>query len=142
MRERPDENCGDEIELKLQAKEPHLPKSIRAYIRRLKQEGKWDKAIELRNEIIRQRRTRVEIATSELNKTLVEIIREDDPLEEASDQVKAVWLLHTVGVLGTDTRIEETLSIVSSLPPELQQGLEEKLPSIRDEVKKFMPLAS
>jgi hypothetical protein len=141
MKERRNENCEDKFEAKLQAKEERLPKSIRTYIRRLKEDGKWEEAVRFRETITKQRRTRQEFAAEELHKTIAEVICEDDPLKEATGEVKIVWLLNAVGILGTESRKEEILGILDSQPEQLQPLLEQQLPGIRDRVKTFLPLA-
>lgn len=141
MVERLSQDCSDELDLKLQAKEDRLPKSIRSYIRRLKEEGKWEEAIKYRESINRQRRTRQEAAVEELHQTIKDVICEDDPLKEATGEVKIVWLLSATGVIGKEGRKEEILNILDAQPKKLQPMLEQALPQIRDDMKPFLPLA-
>lgn len=130
-----------QLEKKLQTKEVRLAPSIRKYIRRLKQSGKWDEAIKLGQIKREQKRTTFEYATEELDKSITEIICTDDPVEEAAKQIKTVWLLNATGELSQKEREDEMERIFSGIPAEVQTSLEERMPAIRDAVKRFMPLA-
>lgn len=139
--ERPTSGCLKELDKKLQAKEPRLPKSIRICITRLKKSGRWDEAIKLGQFTRDQKRTRLDYAGEELEKTLVEVICEDDPLKEASQEVKAIWLLGAVGALNVDERKAEMIDVINSVPQNIKPALEERLPAIRHEVEPFLPVA-
>ncbi len=141
MVERPSQNCSDELDLKLQAKEERLPKSIRTYIRRLKEEGRWEEAVRFREFVIKQKKTRQEIAVDELHKTIKEVICEQDPVKEASGEIKIIWLLNATGEIDQQGRREEIINIFDSQPQSLQAVLEKVLPKIRDEMQAFLPLA-
>lgn len=138
---KPQVDCtGPQLDKKLRAKKERLSPGIRKYIRRLKESGRWDEAIKLGQIRRDEKRNRIEVAAEELEKTITEVICEEDLLKEASGQIKVIWLLNAVGVLSTDERREEMISFLNSVPQEIQTPLEEKLPAIRDGVKQFMPL--
>jgi len=142
---QPTSDCSSQLESKLRAKEPRLPRRIAAYIRRLKQEEKFDEAIKYRKRIISQkiaRNERGQSATEELHKTIAEVICTDDPVKEAAGEIKITWLFNAVGEIETtQQRNVEILAILSSTPSEFQPQVEELMPGIRDEVAKFMPVA-
>ena len=132
--------CAAEIDAKLQAKQDRLPKSIQIKIRRMKETGTWDSGIKFREEFLKQKHhTRVEVASEELNKTLAEVICTDDPLIQATGEVKIVWLLSAVDNLSTDERKAEILEILNSKPEPIQGELERQLPVIRNWAKQYLP---
>ena len=140
---QPTVDCSSQLESKLRAKEPRLPRRIAAYIRRLKQEEKFDEAIKYRERIISQKKVRSErdhSATEELHKTIAEVICTDDPVAEAAGEIKITWLFYAVEEIETtNQRNVEILEILSSTPSEFQPRVEQLMPGIRDEVAKFMP---
>jgi len=139
---KPQIDCtGSQLDKKLRAKEERLSNGIRKYIRRLKESGRWDEAIKLGQIKREEKRNRRDFAAEELEKTLTEVICQDDPLEEASGQIKVMWLLSAVGIMTVDERKKEMISFLNSVPQEIQAPLEKKLLVIRDGVKQFMPLA-
>lgn len=137
------QSCSSDVfDRKLKAKEPRLPKSTRAYIRKLKESGKWDEAVKYRQRIVQERRNRQDLATEELHKTIAEVICEENPVQEAAKEIKITWLLNAVGVIETTReRNQEILEILDSQKPEFQPQVEALMPGIRDEVTRFMPLA-
>lgn len=137
------QSCPEDIfDRKLQVKESKLPKSTRAYIRKLKESGKWDEAVKFRQRVVQERRNRTEIATEELHKTIAEVICQDDPVKEAAGEIKITWLLNAVGEIETtQDRNKEILEILDATPSEFQPRVEQLMPSIRDEVTKYMPVA-
>jgi hypothetical protein len=140
---QPTSDCSSQLEVKLRAKEPRLPRRIAAYIRRLKQEERFDEAIKYRERIISQKKVRSErdhSATEELHKTIAEVICTDDPVAEAAGEIKITWLFYAVEEIETtNQRNVEILEILSSTPSEFQPRVEQLMPGIRDEVAKFMP---
>ena len=140
---QPTSDCSSQLESKLRAKEPRLPRRIAAYIRKLKQEEKFDEAIKYRSRIISQKKARNErgqSAAEELHKTIAEVICTDDPVMEAAGEIKITWLFNAVGEIETtQQRNVEILEILSSTPSEFQPRVEQLMPGIRDEVAKFMP---
>ena len=140
---QPTSDCSSQLEVKLRAKEPHLPRRIAAYIRRLKQEERFDEAIKYRKRIISQKiakNERDQSATDELHKTIAEVICTDDPVAEAAGEIKITWLFYAVEeIVTTNQRNEEILAILSSTPSEFQPRVEQLMPGIRDEVARFMP---
>jgi len=124
------------IEDCLQKKEERLPKGIRAYIRRLKETGDWDKAVGFREDSLRKRALdRQGRAKRELNKTIVNLLQSDDPIEQGKDEVKAVWLMYAAGILQSDQKVSDILEILDSKAENLKRELEENLPAIRDEIR-------
>lgn len=139
--EIPQTGCAENFDKRLQAKEPRLAKNTRKFIQRLKQAGKLEDAAIVREKALRQKVDRRALAAEELNKTITDMICEDDPVKEAVGQVKIAWLLSAVGVIETpEQRKEEILEILDNQPPHLQPVIEKLLPTIRDEVKSFLPL--
>ena len=132
--------CAAEIDAKLKAKQDRLPKSIQIKIRRMEETGTWDSGIKFREEFLKQKHTtRVEVAAEELNKTLAEVICTDDPLTQATGEVKVLWLLSAVDELPTDNRRTEILETLNSKPEPLKGQLELQLPLIRDWAKQYLP---
>lgn len=120
-----------------------MPKSTRAYIRKLKEVGLWEEAVKFRERTVQQRRNRQELAVDELHKTIAEVICQEDPVKEAAGKIKITWLLNAVSVIPTtEERNREILEILDSTPAEFQPKVEQLMPAIRDEVAKFMPLAA
>ena len=140
---QPTADCSSQLEVKLRAKEPRLPRRIAAYIRRLKQEERFDEAIKYRKRIISQKiakNERGKSATDELHKTIAEVICTDDPVAEAAGEIKITWLFYAVEEIETtNQRNEEIMAILSSTPSEFQPRVEQLMPGIRDEVARFMP---
>jgi len=135
--------CNDEFELRLEAKDPRLPKHLRTYIRRLKQSGKIDEAVKRREHFIHQRRNKAEIAVDELHKTIAEVICTDDPVEEAAGNIRITWLMSAVGLIETpEERKAQILEIFDAAPKHVQEALEPMLPAIRYEVQPLMPTAA
>jgi hypothetical protein len=133
-------SCTSELDRKLQAKEARLPKGIRKYIRRLKQEGLWDEKVKYR--IHQQRNNKHEIATDAIHETLVEVICTEDPVEEAAGQIKIIWLMNAVGIIETtEERKKQILEILDSQPIEIQPQVEALMPSIMREVQPLLPTA-
>ena len=142
MAERIDTKCADELDAKLQAKEPRLSKSIRTYIRRLKESGKWDEAVRLREAMVTRRNTRQKLVADELHKTLAEVICTEDPVKEAAGEIKIIWLMNAANIIPTSQeRNTEIIEILESRPPELQPQIEALMPRIRDEVEPLLPTA-
>lgn len=141
MTERIQTGCAEDFGKRLRAKEPRLAKNTRKFIQRLKQAGELEEAAIVREKALRRKRDRRALAAEELNKTIADMICEDDPAKEAVDQVRIAWLLSVVGVIETpEQRKEEILEILNKLPAHLQPVIEGLLPAIRDEVKSFLPL--
>lgn len=147
MIERIKTGCED-FDKRLRAKEPRLAKNTRKFIQRLKQADKREEADIVREEALREKREKREkrdrraLAAEELDKTITAMVYEDDPVKEATAQVKIAWLLKAVGVIETpEERTQEILEILNNQPVHLQPAIEALLPTIRDEVKPFLPLA-
>lgn len=140
-KERAKRGCASEIDAKLQAKVERLPQSISKKIRRMKESGTWDEAIKYREAVVKQRKSRLEEATEELHEKIAEVICTDDPLTEATGEIKIVWLLNAVGELNSDDRRAEILEILNSKPQPIQGELERQLPGIRDWARQYLPLA-
>ena len=130
----------ESIEDYLQKKEERLPKGIRAYIRHLKETGDWNEAVGFREDFLRKRvLDKQGRAKRELDETIVKLLQSDDPIQQAEDEVKAVWLMYAAGILQSDQRMSDILEILDSKAGNLKRELEENLPAIRDEIKIFLP---
>lgn len=130
----------EELERLFGQKEQSLPKSVSAYIRRLKAEGRLEEA-KLVAQQVRERKeqTREKKATEELDRTISKLLKTDKPQEEGKLEIRAIWLLEAAGVILPAERGQELVEILDSKAPELQAVLENQLAKIRDEVKRLMP---
>ncbi len=130
------------FEVLLEKKEPRLPKSVRTYIRRLKQDGNLQQALTVRETAIKTKRTRDQKAQDELDKTVSEMLITQNPNLEASRTVKTIWLLYATGDLTQKQRNDEINDFLNSLnnkAPEIVSYLDTVLPNIRDEVIPLLP---
>lgn len=131
-----------QLEKELGTKEPRLPSSIRKYIRALKQAGRWDEAMEIRNRLYKQTlgrksKTREERAEEELNRTIKQILITQDPQVQAENEAKAIWLLNVTGVINKEERMQELLALLDSKADNLKDFLEGRLGEIRDQALKI-----
>ena len=127
-------------ELLEEAKEENLPKSIKAYIRRIKQEQGRDVGLWFREQLITKKAiTRQEKAEKMLKETILKLIQTDDPAVQAKCEVRAIWLMFAAGILNSDERTQEIISILDSKGGQLKEELENNLPKIRDQVKFLLP---
>lgn len=134
-------DCTSQLDKKLRAKEPRLAPGVRKYVRRLKQSGRWEEGIKTGQIKREEKRSRMDYAAEELEKTITEVICEDDPLNEASGQIKVLWLLSAVGELSSEERKEEMENFLDSVPRNLQPALVQRMRVMAREVERFMPLA-
>jgi len=128
-----------ELEHSFEEKEERLPKSISTYIRRLKEAGRFEDAMLVREEAIEKRRkmTRPQRAAEKLNDTVKLLLETDNPQLQSVCEVSAIWLLNVAGVIDDRQRMEELRSTLDSKAPELTVFLDEKLVEIRERALKI-----
>jgi len=95
---------GSDFESNLDSKEPKLPAGIRKYIRRLKEDGNWDEAMEVRKREIGKRITRGQVINNQLNVSIRTLVDSDDPVQQYVHQIRATWLLESGDVITAEER--------------------------------------
>lgn len=130
-----------ELDRELARKEVRLPKSLRIHIRGLKAKGKWEEAMRVGMQAREQKRQmrREELIQTRLYRCIATLLRTQDSGIEATNELRAIWLLSAGGIITPKERREGIVEALGSKAPELQEYLEGKLPQIRDEVQLLMP---
>ncbi len=129
-----------DLEKLIDQKEPRLPKGIRRYIRGLKAEGKLVEAMKVtEHERKKKGLTREQKAKAELKQTIGKMIQTEDLKIEATEEVRAIWLLHATGEITAEEKTTELLETIDSKPPDIQAYLTPRLSGIRDELKPLLP---
>lgn len=122
-------------------RERRLPKSIRTYIRRLKADGQFEKAMAVAQEVReRKLQARQQNAERELYRSVRELLETEDPQVQAVEEIRAIWLLYASGVIDSDEKTAELLVTLDSKSPDLKAFLEGRLTDIREELRPFLPL--
>lgn len=121
-------------------KELRLPKSIRAYIRRLKADGQFERAMAVAREVReRKLKERQQNAEKELYRSIRELLETKDPQVQAVEEIRAIWLLYASGVIDSDEKTAELLVTLDSKSPDLKAFLEGRLIDIREELRPLLP---
>lgn len=131
------------LEVSLSQKNERLPKSVRKYIRRLKEAGKWEEAMgfaqEARVKKNDRRNPRSVRVYEVLNHTVRDILVTEDPQKQAEEEIRAVWIMFQGRLLDQNERSNELKAILDSKPPEIQKVLGPKISQIRNEVLRTVP---
>lgn len=121
-------------------REQRLPKSIRTYIRRLKADGQFEKAMAVAQEVRgRKLQAGQQNAERELYRSVRELLETEDPQVQAVEEIRAIWLLYASGVIDSDEKTAELLVTLDSKSPDLKAFLEGRLIDIRKELQPFLP---
>ncbi|MBI1864091.1 hypothetical protein HYS03_02690 [Candidatus Woesebacteria bacterium] len=123
-----------EIEALLQEKDPRLPKSVRRYIRDLKQAGKFEEAMRKRNDEVQKKKDKRERIIDELNGSVYGLAITKEPKEEIDNMAKALWLMDAARIIAPEERQAELGEIYDIAGSELEGYLQERMPQIRNEV--------
>lgn len=135
----------EDLEKLWEEKDMRLPKSIRKYIRRLKNEGRLDEAELTRKKTLEAKRGKYGDplvlkqvkARRALDRSIYNLLTTEDPEIEAELEIRTIWLLELTGEIDSSERTQELLEAIDSKAPLLREYLEERMPEIRDEVSKL-----
>lgn len=136
-----------DLEQLWEEKERRLPKSVRKYIQRLKNEDRLVEAKLVRAKTLEAKGAKYghppvlnqTKARRALDRSIYELLTSEDPHAEAELEVKIVWLLEITGEINSEERISELSQAIDSKAPFVQEYLEHRAPQIRDEMAKLKP---
>lgn len=126
------------IEHRFADRELKLPKGIRKYIRRLKQEGKLEEAFRVKKESTERKRSARDKLNDKLNENLRDVVLSDNPEQRALGEFTTTWMLSKTGEIPTLEERRADLEQVYRSYPEQSDTLETKAPSIIAEVSKMV----
>ncbi len=121
---------------------PRLPRRLSAYIRTLKESGELEKAYAVRQVAVEEKQERRILgAMDQLRDTVIEIIesKDGDVVYNLTKQVKAIWILDRMDIINGAERYDELKTVVGSQSPEIQDALEARFPSVREEINRLFP---
>lgn len=130
-----------EIEQKLSDREPRLPKGVRKYIRRLKEDGLFQEAMKVRQSEIGKKKSAGERLAERLNADVRTAIVSDNEKDRALGEFDATWILSQTGEIDPHTRMADLDQVYRSYPQQ-EDILETKGPVIVTEVAKLVREAS
>lgn len=134
----------EELEQLLEKKKLRLPKSIRAHIRTLKSEGRWEQAMRIAAIEREKKEKKIEVkrrsAERELYQSIGLLLETEDPQIQGVEEIRAIWLLHASGVIDSDEKTKELIDILDSRTPDLKAYLERRLLDIRVELQPLLPM--